>query len=186
MRCFSLILNEMNIKKSKILSLKLIYPFSIYKDNRGTFTQVFNKKKWEKTFNLSFVEEDNVQSKKNVFRGIHADSKNWKLVSCTSGKILCIIVNLDKKCKFFGKSEKFLLSNSNFQILIPPNYGNSYLVLSKNATYHYKQTEYYSGAKNQYTYNILDPFFNIKLPVKNIIISKRDSEQTFVKKFLNN
>ena len=171
----------MNIKKSKILRLNLIYPFSLFKDNRGTFTQVFNKKKWKKTFNLNFVEEDNVQSKKNVFRGIHGDSRNWKLVSCTSGKILSIIVNLDKKSKLFGKSEKFMLSNSNFQILIPPNYGNSYLVLSKNATYHYKQTEYYSGVKKQCTYNILDPFFNVKLPIKNIIISKRDSGAAFVK-----
>jgi dTDP-4-dehydrorhamnose 3,5-epimerase-like enzyme len=39
----------MNIKLSKILSLKLIYPFSIFKDNRGTYTEVFNKKKWGKS-----------------------------------------------------------------------------------------------------------------------------------------
>ena len=172
----------MNIKLSKILSLKLIYPFSIFKDNRGTYFEVFNKKKWKKVFNLDFVEEDNVISKKNVFRGIHGDSKNWKLTSCTSGKILSIIVNLDKKSKHFGKSEKFLLTNSNFQILIPPNYGNSYLILSKNATYHYKQTEYYSGVKNQFTYNIHDPFFNIKLPTRNIKMSKRDSNANFINK----
>jgi len=172
----------MNIKLSKILSLKLIYPFSIFKDNRGIYFEVFNKKKWKKVFNQDFVEEDNVISKKNVFRGIHGDSKNWKLTSCTSGKILSIIVNLDKKSKHFGKSEKFLLTNSNFQILIPPNYGNSYLILSKNATYHYKQTEYYSGVKNQFTYNILDPFFNIKLPTRNIKMSKRDSNANFINK----
>ena len=172
----------MKIKKSKILSLSLIYPYSFFKDNRGTYTEVFNKKKWEKKFNLRFVEEDNVLSKKNVFRGIHGDPKNWKLASCTNGKILSIIVNCDKKSPFFGKSEKFILSNSNYQILIPPNYGNSYLILSENATYNYKQTEYYSGVQKQFTYNISDPFFKIKLPTKNIKISKRDLNADFVNK----
>jgi dTDP-4-dehydrorhamnose 3,5-epimerase len=172
----------MKIKKSKILSLNLIYPYSFFKDNRGTYTEVFNKKKWEKKFKLKFVEEDNVISKKNVFRGIHGDTKNWKLASCTSGKILSIIVNCDKKSKLFGMSEKFILSNSNFQILIPPNYGNSYLILSEHATYNYKQTEYYAGQQKQFTYNIHDPFFNIKLPTKNLKISKRDLNAKFVNK----
>ena len=172
----------MNIKKSKILSLDIIYPYSLFKDNRGTYIEVFNKKKWEKKFKLKFVEEDNVLSKQYVFRGIHGDSKNWKLASCTNGKILSIIVNCDKKSKLFGMSEKFILSNSNFQILIPPNYGNSYLILSEMATYNYKQTEYYSGPKKQFTYNIFDPFFNIKLPTKNIIISKRDQNANFINK----
>jgi dTDP-4-dehydrorhamnose 3,5-epimerase len=172
----------MELKKSKILSLNLIYPYSHFKDNRGIYVETFNEKEWSKKFNLKFVEEDIVISKKNVFRGIHGNSTTWKLVSCTAGKVLSIIVNLDRKSNKFGKSEKFVLQNSNFQILIPPKYGNSYLVLSNSATYNYKQTHYYSGSKNQFTYNILDPFFKIKLPIKNLIISKRDSKAPFVNK----
>ena len=38
----------MKIKKSKILSLSLIYPYSFFKDNRGTYTEVFNKKSGKK------------------------------------------------------------------------------------------------------------------------------------------
>ena len=176
------IVKIMKIKKSKKLSLNIIYPYSFYRDSRGIYTETFNKKKWFKKFKLNFVEEDSVISKKNVFRGIHGDSKTWKLVSCTSGKVLSIIINLDKKSKQFGLSEKFILHNSNFQILIPPNYGNSYLVISDSATYNYKQTKYYSGAKNQFTYNILDPFFKIKLPTKNLNISKRDKSADFINK----
>jgi dTDP-4-dehydrorhamnose 3,5-epimerase len=172
----------MKIKKSKILSLNLIYPYSYFKDHRGIYVEAFNKKEWFKKFNLKFVEEDNVISKKNVFRGIHGDSKTWKLVSCTAGKVLSIIINLDRKSDQFGKSEKFFLQNSNFQILIPPKFGNSYLVLSNSATYNYKQTRYYSGSKDQFTYNILDPFFKITLPIKNLNISKRDSRVPFVNK----
>jgi dTDP-4-dehydrorhamnose 3,5-epimerase len=172
----------MNIKKSKILSLNLIYPSTFFKDHRGVYIETFNQKKWEKKFKLKFIEEDICISKKNVFKGIHGDNKTWKLVSCNYGKILSIVVNLDKKSKFFGQSEKFLLFDCNFQILIPPLHGNSYFVLSDLACYHYKQTSYYSGAANQFTYNIKDPFFKIKLPSKKIIISKRDLNAKFISK----
>jgi dTDP-4-dehydrorhamnose 3,5-epimerase len=68
-----------------------------------------------------------------------------------------------------------------FQILIPPNYGNSFLVLSDFAVYHYKQTEYYSGANKQFTYNYKDPAFKIKLSFNSPIISERDNKANFLK-----
>jgi len=78
--------------------------------------------------------------------------------------------------------EKFILSaNPYFQVLIPPSYGNSFLVLSDYAVYHYKQTRYYSGKDKQFTINYKDPFFKIKLSSKKIIISKRDKDATFIK-----
>lgn len=171
----------MNIKKSKKLALTLIYPFSKFKDFRGTFIETFNKKKWNEKFKINFLEEDNVISKKNVFRGIHGYKKKvWRLVSCTHGKVLCIVFNLNPNSKNFGCNEKFILQNCNFQILIPPLYGNSYLVLSDKACYHYKQSVSYNGINSQFTFNIKDPFFKIKLPKKKIILSKRDREAKFI------
>ena len=87
----------------------------------------------------------------------------------------------DKKSKKFGVWEKFILSPSNYcQILIPPNYGNSFLVLSKIAVYHYKQSRYYQGANKQFTYNYKDPAFKIKLSCKKPIVSLRDSNVNFI------
>jgi dTDP-4-dehydrorhamnose 3,5-epimerase len=172
----------MHIKKSKILSLDIIYPISVFKDQRGIYVETFNKKKWKKKFNLDFVEENICINKKNVFKGIHGDNKTWKLVSCVHGKILSIIVNLDKKSKLYGKSEKFLLSNCNFQILIPPFYGNSFIVMTDTACYNYKQTKYYLGSNKQFTFNIKDPFFKIKLPSEKFIMSNRDLNAEFINK----
>jgi len=172
----------MIIKKSPILGLKQIYPQTFFKDNRGVYIESFNKKHYKKILKSDFLEDDFSINKKKVFKGIHGDNRTWKLTSCIYGKCESIIVNCDKKSKKFGYWEKFILSPKNyFQILIPPSYGNSFLVLSDYAVYHYKQTEYYEGQKKQFTYNYKDPFLNIKLSIKNPIVSKRDNDVPFIK-----
>jgi dTDP-4-dehydrorhamnose 3,5-epimerase len=171
----------MIIKKSKILKIHKIFPRTKFVDHRGCYLETYNKKEYKKKFNINFVEDNFSLNKKNVFKGIHGDHKTWKLISCIYGKCESIIVNCNKNSKDFGKSESFILdSNNYFQLLIPPGFGNSFLVLSDSAVYHYKQSSYYEGAKNQFTYNYKDPFFNIKLSKKKLIISLRDKFAKFI------
>tara|TARA_S200000501_G_C20639770_1_gene662689 strand:+ start:225 stop:728 length:504 start_codon:yes stop_codon:yes gene_type:complete len=166
----------MKIEISKKLKLKIIQPNSKFKDHRGTYLETFNFEKFKNKFkNLKFVEDDFSINNQNVFKGIHGDNKTWKLVSCVYGKCISYIVNCDEKSKNFGKWEKFILSENNyFQILVPPKYGNSFLVKSKVAVYHYKQTQYYQGMKKQFTYKYNDPRIKLNLFSKNLIISDRD------------
>ena len=171
----------MIIKRSPKLGLDIIYPKTKFKDSRGLYLETFNKKDYRKKFKKNFVEDDFSINKRKVFRGIHGDHKTWKLVSCVYGKCEAVIVNWNKKSKYFGLWEKFILSSDDyFQILIPPSHGNSFLVLSKIAVYHYKQTQYYQGQKKQFTLNYKDPFFKIKLSIKNPIVSNRDLNAGFV------
>jgi len=172
----------MKVKKSPLLNLSMIYPKTNFKDDRGRYLQSYSLKDYKKILNKKFVEDDFSLNKKNVFRGIHGDFKTWKLVSCVYGKCEAIIVNYDKKSHNFGKWEKFILSpDPYFQILIPPSYGNSFLVLSDYAVYHYKQTRYYLGKSHQFTINYKDPFFKIRLSKKKIITSSRDKNANFFK-----
>lgn len=175
----------MKIVTSKKLKVKIIYPKTNFKDLRGRYIETFNNKEYKKILNKIFVEDDTVISKKNTLRGIHGDYKTWKLVSCLYGICLSVIVDCNIKSKTFGKWESFVLDADSYrQILVPPGFGNSYYVLSTNAVYHYKQTNYYLGKKKQFTYNFFDPFFNIKdrrINKKNIVISKRDQEAKFIK-----
>jgi len=171
----------MKFETSKVLKLKKYYPYA-FNDKRGKYIEVFNKKKYFQIFKKNFIEHDTCISKKNVFRGIHGDNHTWKIVSCVYGKCTAYIFNCDRSSLDFGKWEKFYLSSSNyFEILIPPKFGNSFLVTSDIAVYHYKQSRYYSGSKNQFTYNISDPFFNVKLPKQRLIISQRDKKCPFIK-----
>lgn len=171
----------MILKKSKKLGLKIIFPKTNFLDSRGQYIESFNEKEYKDLFRLKFVEDDFSINKKNVFKGIHGDTKTWKLISCIYGKCEAIIVNCDINSKKFGIWEKFILSPKNyFQILIPPKYGNSFLVLSNVAVYHYKQTKYYRGNRYQFTYNYLDPKLRIKLSCHKPLVSERDKSALFI------
>jgi dTDP-4-dehydrorhamnose 3,5-epimerase len=170
------------IKKiSKILKLKIFYP-QVFEDKRGKYIETYNDKNYKKLIlNKGFIEHDVCISKKNVLRGIHGDEKTWKLVSCLQGECDAYIVNCNKKSKSFGQWEKFTLNSKKyFELLLPPKFGNSFFVKSKSAVYYYKQSRYYSGSNSQFTYNIKDPYFSIKLPNKKFIISERDKNCPFI------
>ena len=166
----------MKVKISKKLKLKIILLNSNFKDKRGVYLESFNLKNYKKKFKVNFVEDDFSINKKNVFKGIHGDHKTWKLISCVYGKCAAYIVDCRKNSKNFGKWEKFILSGEDYyQILIPPSFGNSFVVLSDVAVYHYKQSKYYEGMNKQFTYKWNDPRIKLKLNKKKIITSERDT-----------
>jgi len=162
------------IKKTKLDGVLQIFP-SVFKDFRGEFVETYNEGLYRKNgIKIKFIEDDISISKKNVLRGIHCDNKAWKLVSCIFGKICLVVINCDEKSKNFGKWQQFLISDLNRkQILIPPKHGCSHLVLSKEAVFSYKQSEYYDP-RRQKTYKWNDSVFNIKWPIKKPILSERD------------
>ncbi len=166
----------MKVKISKKLKLKIILLNSNFKDKRGVYLESFNLKNYKKKFKVNFVEDDFSINKKNVFKGIHGDHKTWKLISCVYGKCAAYIVDCRKNSNNFGKWEKFILSGEDYyQILIPPSFGNSFVVLSDVAVYHYKQSKYYEGMNKQFTYKWNDPRIKLKLNKKKIITSERDT-----------
>jgi dTDP-4-dehydrorhamnose 3,5-epimerase len=172
-----MIIKKIKTKLKNVLLLKLY----CFKDFRGQYIELYNKKHYEnKGIKIKFVEDDISVSKKNVLRGIHSDSKAWKLISCLYGKIYLVIVNCDQNSKNFGKWQAFILSDENrFQVLVPPKHGVAHLVLSELAVFHYKQSEYYDP-KRQATYKWDDPRFKIKWPIKNPILSERDKVGHYV------
>lgn len=145
-------------------------------DHRGFYAEIYVKKLYqEKGINIEFVEQDFSFSKKDVLRGLHGDTKTWKLISCLYGELYLVVVNYDKNSENFGKWEGFTLNPENrLQILIPPLHINGHLILSDWGLFHYNQSEYYSGAENQFSLRWNDPRFNIKWPINNPIFSKRD------------
>ena len=162
------------VSKTKLKGVLQICPY-IFKDRRGQFVETHNEALYRKKgINVKFVQDDISISRKNVLRGIHVDNKAWKLVSCLFGKLYVVIVNCNEKSRDFGKWQSFLLSDKDKeQILIPPEYGCAHLVLSREAIFTYKQSEYYNP-KRQSTYKWDDPRFKIKWPIKNPILSERD------------
>ncbi len=175
------------VQKTKLEGV-LLFKLDPYEDFRGEYVETFNEKFYseeiaknlkgtiyaKETLNLKFVEDDISTGTKGVIKGIHGDSKIWKLVQCLFGKFYLVVLNYNPKSKDYGKWEGFTLSDKNrWQVLIPPMYGNGHLVLSDYDIYHYKQSAYYDPT-TQFTIKWDDPEFRIWWPIKNPILSLRD------------
>jgi dTDP-4-dehydrorhamnose 3,5-epimerase len=168
---------------TKLKDVLLFKPY-VFEDYRGIYTETFNEKEYseaikEKTGKeVKFIQDSMSRSTKNVLRGIHGDPETWKLIWCPKGKIYVAIADCDESSKDFGKWQAFDLSESNMhQVLVPPKFGTSHLVLSDEAVFSYKQSTYYSpGVLKQFTYRFDDPRFNIWWPCSNPILSMRDQK----------
>jgi dTDP-4-dehydrorhamnose 3,5-epimerase len=152
-----------------------VFSNSAFVDRRGIYWTSWEKKKFIPRIN--FNHDKFSLSKKNVLRGLHGDRKTWKLVSCVYGEVFFVIVNYNKKSKNYLKFKTFLLSHENRkQILVPPNFLNGYLCLSRECLFHYKLSykNNYVDVKNQISINWKDKRLKIKWPIKKPILSKRD------------
>ncbi len=164
------------VSKTQLEGVLTIKPH-VFEDHRGQFVETYNRRLFAGNgIDVEFVQDDISVSTRNVLRGIHGDSVTHKLLSCLHGKLYFVVVNCDTESKDFGKWQSFILSEaSRMQVLVPPKHGNAYLVLSDEATFHYKQSTYYDRSK-QFTYKWNDPRLNIWWPIANPILSERDEK----------
>ena len=170
----------MKIDRTGLEGVLLIKP-DVFEDHRGQYIELYNEKIFhDHDIKIKFIQDDISMSHRNVLRGIHGDTHTWKLISCLFGKFYLVVVNCDTASEYFGQWRAFTLSASNRQmVLVPPLYGNAHLVLSETAIFHYKQSTYYNP-KGQFTYCWNDPNLNIWWPIKEPILSQRDTVGHFV------
>lgn len=167
-------------QKGKILSEVIIIEPSTFQDDRGFLYTDYLEDYFYEQFQLNFNHSKTTVSRKNVLRGIHGDSKTWKLINCVYGDIVQVVVDCRKDSKSFGMWERFELSYKNPKfIMVPPGFGNGFLVKSKESVYNYKLAYdgEYSDYDKQFTYRWNEKRFNIDwghVKKKDLILSKRD------------
>jgi len=154
---------------------------SVFNDNRGNIWTSFLKREVEALLpgNLHFKHDKFSTSKHNVLRGIHGDTKSWKLVTCVYGEIQQVVVDLRKESDTFKHWQSFTINHDNQQlVLIPPNMGNAYYVNSPEAVYHYKLA--YNGdyfdVTEQFSVAWDDESIGIKWPSDTPFLSNRDAK----------
>ncbi len=170
----------MLIEETKLKGSFMIKP-KVFVDNRGWFTENFNKKVFNEAIgqHVNFVQDNESKSTKGVLRGLHYQTGEYaqaKLVRVIQGEVLDVIVDLRKDSASFGEYFKIILSQDNrCQLFVPKGFAHGFVVLSETAIFSYKCDNYYnkefeSGIK----YN--DPKLNInwQLPEKELIISDKD------------
>ena len=171
----------------KILKTKFKGTFKIKHkknfDKRGYFVRDFCKETFKKK-NIKFeVRQTNFSYNKKMatLRGFHYQKKPFseaKIVSCLKGKLLLVLLNVNKSSKNYLKYIKFVLKeNDNTSILISKECATAFLTLKKNTLVLYYMSDIYKKNKGiGIRYN--DPKLNLKWPVKPKIISVRDNNFT--------
>jgi len=168
----------MEFKETPLEGIKIIKP-SVFEDQRGFFFESYNRKDYKKILgkNISFVQDNQSKSKKNVLRGLHFQIKKpqGKLIRVLKGKILDVVVDLRKDSKSFSNSYSiFLTEESKEQLWVPPGFAHGFLVMSEYAEVSYKTTDYwYPEYEKTLVWN--DPSVSVDWPINNPLISEKDS-----------
>jgi dTDP-4-dehydrorhamnose 3,5-epimerase len=164
------------VTKTELDGVLLIDPPTKFEDFRGEYVEIYNRDIYrEAGVTQEFLQDDISVSSRHVLRGFHGDSKTWKLISCLYGKFYVVVLNWDPESPQYRRWQGFTLSDKNrLQVLIPPKFGNSHLVLSDMAIFHYKQTTEYDRA-SQFTVLWNDPTLKVWWPIQNPIVSQRDA-----------
>jgi len=171
--------NDFEIKNSEVFSeIKIITP-DVFQDNRGFIFTDFLDSFFKDSFTpkLNFVHSKYAYNNVKVLRGIHGDFDSYKLVQCVYGEVLQVVVDCRIDSPNYLKHESFVLNHLRPEmILMPPGFGNAFLVKSDFAVYNYKLA--YQGKYNdfdkQFTYKWNDKRININWPIKDPVLSNRD------------
>jgi dTDP-4-dehydrorhamnose 3,5-epimerase len=162
-----------------IADLKLITP-DIHYDFRGEYVETYSQRAYRFADQhgqpIEFVEDDISMSRQGVLRGLHGDSRTWKLIQCLYGEFYYVVADMRPASPSYLRWESFILNDRNRrQVLVPAGCANGHLVLSATCLFSYKQSQYYSGAGDQFTIRWDDPKLAIHWPHRQPILSLRDS-----------
>lgn len=140
-------MGSFNFIKTKIKDLYIIEP-KVFGDDRGYFMETYNKIDFKEVgLNMEFVQDNESKSKRGVLRGLHFQTKNaqGKLVRVTEGAVYDVAVDLRKGSPTYGKWEGILLTEDNKkQFYIPEGFAHGFLVVSDEAVFNYKCTNFYT------------------------------------------
>ena len=120
---------------------------TVYGDNRGYFMETYNYNEFKEAgLDMIFVQDNQSKSKQGVLRGLHFQKKypQGKLVRVTKGEVYDVAVDLRQGSETFGNYYGAVLSEENKkQFYVPEGFAHGFLVLSEEAEFVYKCTEFY-------------------------------------------
>lgn len=152
----------------------------IFYDDRGYFTETYNKKDFDAHIGETvFVQDNESKSSFGVLRGLHYQKgacSQAKLVRVLKGKVLDVAVDIRRSSPTFGQHVMVELSEENKrQFFIPRGFAHGFLVLSEEAVFTYKVDNDYAP-QSEASIRFDDPQLNIAWPIspEQMILSPKD------------
>lgn len=153
-------------------------------DPRGYFIETYRADIFETEVGpFTFVQDNRSYSAEaGTVRGLHFQvhpRAQGKLISCSSGAILDVAVDIRAGSPTYGKFVAVELSAENaLQLWLPPGFAHGFCTLTANTVITYKVTDYYS-AEHERGLLWNDPALGIKWPIApdKVILSEKDRKQ---------
>jgi dTDP-4-dehydrorhamnose 3,5-epimerase len=166
----------------------MIFEPQVFSDRRGNFLETYQEQKYRAAgVPKLFVQDNQSHSFKNVLRGLHFQLHHpqGKLVRVTQGEVFDVAVDIRRNSPTFGKWHGEILSAVNHrQMYIPENFAHGFCVLSEDAEFLYKCTDFYvPGDEVGLIWN--DPQLGIEWPVDRPILSDKDAVLPTLAEVLN-
>lgn len=121
-------------------------------DNRGFFSETYNRQRWsELGIDAEFVQDNHSRSTvKGTIRGMHWQKPphaQAKLIRVVQGAILDVVVDVRRASPTFGQHVAVELSADNWrQFYVPAGFAHGFCTLTDEVEVVYKVTDYYSPA----------------------------------------
>ena len=174
-------MGKITVTPCDIEGLYVIEP-TVFKDERGYFVETYNQNDMKEAgLDIVFVQDNQSMSTRGVLRGLHFQKQfpQGKLVRVVRGKVFDVAVDLRSDSKTYGKWFGVELSAENMkQFYIPEGFAHGFLVLSDEAEFCYKCTDFYHpGDEGGLAWN--DPEIGVEWPLEegvDLIISEKDQK----------
>ncbi len=174
-------MGNLKVTGCEIEGLYVIEP-EVREDERGYFIETYNFRDMkEKGLDMVFVQDNQSKSKKGVLRGLHfqIEHPQGKLVRVIKGRVFDVAVDLRNGSATYGKWHGVELSEENKkQFYVPKGFAHGFLVLSDEAEFCYKCTDFYHpGDEGGIAWD--DPEIGVQWPIEDgmeIILSDRDKK----------
>lgn len=174
-------MGKITVTPCDIEGLYVIEP-TVFKDERGYFVETYNQNDMKEAgLDMVFVQDNQSMSTRGVLRGLHFQKQfpQGKLVRVVRGKVFDVAVDLRSDSKTYGEWFGVELSAENMkQFYIPEGFAHGFLVLSDEAEFCYKCTDFYHpGDEGGLAWN--DPEIGVEWPLEegvDLIISEKDQK----------
>lgn len=174
-------MGKIKVTPCDIKGLYVIEP-TVFKDERGYFVETYNQNDFKEAgLDMVFVQDNQSMSVKGVLRGLHFQKQypQGKLVRAIRGTVYDVAVDLRADSETYGKWFGVILSAENKkQFYIPEGFAHGFLVLSDEAEFAYKCTDFYHpGDEGGLLWS--DPKIGIDWPIEpdmQLIISDKDKK----------
>ncbi|WP_050698558.1 dTDP-4-dehydrorhamnose 3,5-epimerase [Anaeromassilibacillus senegalensis] len=181
-------MGKFTFQETEIKGVTIIEP-TVFGDDRGYFMETYQYEAFRAAgISAVFVQDNQSKSSKGVLRGLHFHTRHpqGKLARVTKGTVYDVAVDIDRKSPTYGKYVGVILSEENKkQFYVPAGMAHGFLVLSDEAEFCYKCTDYYDpSGEGGILWN--DPDVAIDWPLKGLEVklSEKDQKQPLLRDLL--